>query len=118
MRDMAGTGCRVGRNRRGRAAASRRAQIGIGNQLERNLAFQPRIQGAIHFAHSARADPLDQAVRTKLCSFCDRHRIWLRWKIVSLGGSSLTVAEYIAVVPEKVTPLKVSRVSGKPYPAG
>ena len=82
MGDMAGIGCRVyGRDRRGRATANSRDEIGVGNQLERDFTLQARIQGTIHLAHSARTDLLDQAVRTKLCSFCDRHRPWLTRQI-------------------------------------
>src|SRR5882757_418039 len=49
-------------------------QVAIGNQLQRDFAFEARVQNAVNLAHAAGANLLQQAVWAALCSFHYRHR--------------------------------------------
>ena len=67
------------------------AAVGIGAEglrqdLERDVAIQLRVAGAIHLAHPARTDGSENLVGTKVSAGCERHAPRLILAMKWLGG--------------------------------
>ncbi len=46
----------------------------LGQDLQRDVSLQPRVAGTVHLAHSTRAEPIDDLVRTNVLARRETHQ--------------------------------------------
>src|SRR5688500_18576071 len=62
----------------------------LGQDLDRDLAVQPRVAGAEHFAHAAGAESAHDLIRTEPRAGCQRSDHRFRQSVMMVSGSWLS----------------------------